>query len=366
MASENASATLNQADDIVPLREIIKKLVNDEANFTQEHASHGLNAIINGHSTEAQQGAFLTALRLRGIDRRPEILFALANEMYSKAIKPALSFASGKDYVCDIVGTGGDGWNTFNVSTAASIVAAGAGLRIAKHGSRSSSSNCGSADLLESAGCNLDNVTPEKVNNILNNSNFCFLFAKTFHPSMKFLAKARQEIGFPTPFNILGPLTNPTDPKYAVIGVHSLYLGPVMAETLVMLGRRNHWVVCAECGMDEITIDGPSHVWKIDSEGKITHQIIRPADFGLEEYSLDLASSTSLELNIEILNKLFDGANSTQRDKAIRSFVLMNAAALLFVSKEGPTLQDCVKLAADSIDSGNARRQLELFAKSSL
>ncbi|OLY82433.1 Anthranilate phosphoribosyltransferase [Smittium mucronatum] len=346
---------------LIPMREIVKKLINDENGFTEEHARHGLHSIFLGESTEAQQGAFLTALRLRGIDRRPDILYALAQEMYSKAIRPKLVFESGQQYVVDIVGTGGDGWNTFNVSTASSIVVAGAGLR---HGSRSSSSNCGSADLLENVGCNLDGVLPENVNSILNQSNFCFLFSRSFHPSMGFLAKARREIGFPTPFNILGPLTNPTDPKYAVIGVHSLYLGPIMADTLVRLGKRNHWVVCAELGMDEISIEGSSHVWEIDGDGNITHKIISPADFGLPEYPISLASSSSLELNTEILDALLSGNNTTEREKAIRTFVLLNSAALLYVSKAGPSLKECVKLAAHSIDSGNAKRQLELFAKS--
>ncbi|PWA00312.1 hypothetical protein BB558_003629 [Smittium angustum] len=344
------------------LREVLRHLILDPDGFTAHDAREGLRSIMAGEGTEAQQGAFLTALKLRGVDKYPEMISGLAQEMLDKAIQPELFFSTGDHYVSDIVGTGGDGWDTFNISTTASIVAASAGLKIAKHGSRASSSNCGSADILLHMGCHLESVVPENVNDILEKTNFCFIFAKNFHPSMRFLAKARFEIGFPTPFNILGPLTNPLFPKYGIIGVHSLYLGPVMADVLVQLGKRNHWVVCAECGMDEITIDGPTHIWKIDKDGNIEKQVIRPADFGLQEYPIELAFSNSLELSAEILNRFLDGANETERDKAIRTFVLLNAGALLHVSKKAATLQEGVEMAREAIDSGKSRDILTRFA----
>ncbi|KAJ2826230.1 anthranilate phosphoribosyltransferase, partial [Coemansia erecta] len=202
------------------LKVILKRLATGTDDFTPEDAAAGLRAIINGETNDAQLAGFLTALQLRGMGMRSDIISALAAEAQRHALVPDLS-SKGFDMVVDIVGTGGDGWNTFNISTTSSLVAAAAGLRVAKHGSRSSSSNCGSADLLESLGCDLDAITPANVGELLGDHGFCFLFSSTFHPSMRYLAKTRRELGFPTPFNVLGPLTNPVKPDRAVIGVHS-------------------------------------------------------------------------------------------------------------------------------------------------
>ncbi|KAJ2355052.1 anthranilate phosphoribosyltransferase, partial [Coemansia sp. RSA 2618] len=206
------------------LRDILKHLILEPSGFTPEHAANGLHSIMRGEASDAQMGGFLTALRLRGVDKEPKMIAALADEMLSNALIPPLDQT--QDVVADIVGTGGDGWNTFNISTTSSLVAAAAGLRMAKHGSRASSSNCGSADLLESLGCDLGIVAPSDVAELLREHRFCFLFSSTFHPSMRYLAKTRRELGFPTPFNVLGPLTNPVKPDRAVIGVHSKALGP--------------------------------------------------------------------------------------------------------------------------------------------
>ncbi|PVV03943.1 hypothetical protein BB560_001565 [Smittium megazygosporum] len=345
------------------LREVLRHLILRPDGFTAHDAREGLASIMEGEATEAQQGAFLTALKIRGVDRYPEMITGLVQEMLTKTIKPDVKVQGGSITFSDIVGTGGDGWSTFNVSTTASIVAAGAGLIIGKHGSRASSSNCGSADILEKYGCNLEAITPDSLDQIYSNCNFCFLFAKTFHPSMKYLAKARYEIGFPTPFNILGPLTNPLPTSSAIIGVHSTYLGRVIAEVLVCLGKTNHWVVCGKCQIDEISIDGPTDVWKVNEKGQIEHVVMTPEDYGLKSYPLDLAFSQSLEQNIETLNRLLDGKQETEKDRAIRSFVLINAASLIYVSKKASSLKEAVKIAEESIDSGNARAQLDAFAK---
>ncbi|ORX65979.1 glycosyl transferase [Linderina pennispora] len=243
------------------------------------------------------------------------MIAALAKEMLDKALVPF-------GVVADIVGTGGDGWNTFNISTTSSLVAAAAGLRVAKHGSRASSSNCGSADLLESLGFALDYITPSDVATLLSEYKFCFLFASTFHPSMRYLAKTRRDLGFPTPFNVLGPLTNPVVPNRAVIGVHSKALGPVMAEALKILGHRNYAVVCGDENLDEISIAGDTHVWHLRESGNVDYYTINPErDFGVPTHPLTEAAGSTLEENKATLqrllgNKLIDG------DVAIRDFVL--------------------------------------------
>ncbi|KAJ2796926.1 anthranilate phosphoribosyltransferase, partial [Coemansia furcata] len=266
------------------LRDILKHLILEPEGFTPEHAASGLRSIMRGEASDAQMGGFLTALKLRGVAREPGMIAALAQEMLSNALIPHIELdnKTREDFgvIADIVGTGGDGWNTFNISTTSSLVAAAAGLTVAKHGSRASSSNCGSADLLESMGCDLDMVTPSDVAELLKEHRFCFLFASTFHPSMRYLAKTRRELGFPTPFNVLGPLTNPVVPNRAVIGVNTKALGPVMAEALRILGRRNYAVVCGDENLDEISIAGDTHVWHIQGNGEIINYVIHPRDFG--------------------------------------------------------------------------------------
>ncbi|KAJ2780921.1 anthranilate phosphoribosyltransferase [Coemansia javaensis] len=347
------------------LREILKSLIVEPEGFTPEHAAAGLHSIMRGEASESQMGGFLTALRLRGVDTRPEMIAALATEMLSNALAPELATdAASREAlgtVVDMVGTGGDGWDTFNISTTSSLVAAAAGLVVAKHGSRASSSSCGSADLLEAMGCDLGVVAPSDVGELLRQHGFCFLFSSTFHPSMRYLAKTRRELGFPTPFNVLGPLTNPVRPDRAVIGVRCKALGPVMAEALRLIGRRNYAVVCGDEDLDEVSIAGPTHVWHIRGGGEIEAYTVCPADFGVAAHPLSEAAGSSLAENKATLQRLLDN-RAEARDAAIRDFVLVNAGFLLHVGGRASSLAHGAQIARDTLESGRARATLEAFA----
>ncbi|KAJ2709156.1 anthranilate phosphoribosyltransferase [Coemansia spiralis] len=348
------------------LREILKGLINKPEGFTPEDAAAGLYSAVRGEASESQMGGFFTALRLRGVDKRPEIIAALASEMAHNALTPAwvtdASTRAELGMVVDIVGTGGDGWNTFNISTTSSLVAAAAGLTVAKHGSRASSSNCGSADLLESLGCDLGVIAPSDVAELLARHRFCFLFSSTFHPSMRHLAKTRRELGFSTPFNVLGPLTNPVNPDRAVVGVNSKALGPIMAEALRLLGRRNYAVVCGDENLDEISIAGDSHVWHIGGDGAIKYYTIHPRDFGVPAHPLLEAAGSTLDENKATLQRLLSNQLEA-RDTAVRDFVLVNAGFLLFVSGMAPTMQRGAEIARETIESGKVKTLLEGFAR---
>ncbi|KAJ2080175.1 anthranilate phosphoribosyltransferase [Coemansia sp. RSA 988] len=347
------------------LKKVLKLLVHDPKSFTPDDAASGLRAIIDGQASDTQMAGFMTALQAHGMGENPVILAALAAEMLRHAHVPKLQVdeKSREQYgmVVDIVGTGGDGWNTFNISTTASLVAAAAGLQVAKHGSRASSSNCGSADLLEGMGCSLNVVTPSNVAELLSKHRFCFLFSSTFHPSMRYLAKTRRELGFRTPLNVLGPLTNPVSPDRSVIGVHSKSLGPIMAEALKILGRRNYAVVCGDENLDEISIAGYSHVWHIDSDGEISNYKIHPDDFGVPTHPLSAAAGSTLEENKATLTRLLSNTLEEQ-DVAIRDFVLVNTGFLLYVSGVAQSMKQGAEIAQQTLESGKVKSLLEDFA----
>ncbi|KAJ1723962.1 anthranilate phosphoribosyltransferase [Coemansia erecta] len=348
------------------LRDILKHLILEPQGFTPEHAADGLRSIMRGEASDAQMGGFLTALKLRGVDRQPEMIAALASEMLSSALIPTIETdtKSRADFgvIADIVGTGGDGWNTFNISTTSSLVAAAAGLRVAKHGSRASSSNCGSADLLEAMGCDLGSVAPSDVADLLEKHRFCFLFASTFHPSMRYLARTRRELGFPTPFNVLGPLTNPVVPNRAVIGVHSKSLGPVMAEALRILGHRNYAVVCGDENLDEISIAGKTHVWHIQADGEISQYTIHPGDFGVPSHPLSAAAGSTLEENKATLERLVSN-QLEDRDIPVRDFVLVNTGFLLYVGGVAESMEEGASIARITLESGKVKTLLKDFAQ---
>ncbi|KAJ2697770.1 anthranilate phosphoribosyltransferase [Coemansia sp. IMI 209128] len=358
---------MNDAAGRKHLRDILKHLILEPEGFTPEHAASGLRSIMRGEASDAQMGGFLTALKLRGVDREPAMIAALAQEMLSNALIPHIELddKTREDFgvIADIVGTGGDGWNTFNISTTSSLVAAAAGLTVAKHGSRASSSNCGSADLLESMGCDLDMVSPSDVAELLDEHRFCFLFASTFHPSMRYLAKTRRELGFPTPFNVLGPLTNPVVPNRAVIGVNSKALGPVMAEALRILGRRNYAVVCGDENLDEISIAGDTHVWHIQESGEIKNYTIHPRDFGVPAHPLSEAAGATLEENKATLHRLLSN-ELEDRDIAVRDFVLINTGFLLYVAGIASSMEEGASIARETLESGKVKALLENFGRS--
>ncbi|KAF9583639.1 anthranilate phosphoribosyltransferase [Lunasporangiospora selenospora] len=341
---------------------ILKKLVHAPDTFTPEDATFATREIMEGRATHAQIGAYLVALKLTRLDADPAILASCAIEMRNHGLPiPFNSDSTLQDQLVDIVGTGGDGHDTFNVSTTAAIVAAGAGCKVAKHGNRASSSACGSADILEKIGCRIDNVQPENVSSLLENHGFCFLFAQTYHPAMKNTSVPRREIGIPSLFNLMGPLSNPAKPRRFVVGVHSKNLGALMIETLRLMGFDAGMVVCGANGLDEISPEGITHVWNL-VDGKIVEKEISPAQFGLPSHPLTAVKGGGPEENAAILDDLLNNKFKSP-GHPILDFVLLNAAALLVVAGKTDSFEKAVQLARESVESGRARACLDGFRR---
>jgi anthranilate phosphoribosyltransferase len=315
-----------------------KSLASDEAALVMEE-------IMEGRVTPAQLGSFLTALRIKG--ETAEEITGFAGVMREKATPVVVTGP-----VIDIVGTGGDGSNTFNISTASAFVAAGAGLKVAKHGNRAASSQCGSADVLEELGVKIE-LSADNVRRCIEEVGIGFMFAQSFHPSMKYAASPRREIGIRTVFNILGPLTNPAGARFQVLGVADKTQMDKIASALEKLGSLHALVVRGEDGLDEITITGPTLVHEV-KDRIIKHYLIRPEDFGLHHAgSLNLKGGTASE-NAGTLRAILTGESGPRRD-----VVLLNAAAALYAGDRVANLQDGVTLAAEIIDSKRALAKLD-------
>ncbi|KAH9823887.1 glycosyl transferase family, a/b domain-containing protein [Melampsora americana] len=320
-----------------------------------------------------QIGSLLGILSVTGLDQNHQILSTFANQIHQNWSKP-LSFprpdSSAFEPICDIVGTGGDGFNTFNVSTASAIVAAGAGLKVCKHGNRASSSSTGSADLIIAQGIRLPSLSNQDLSKILSSThppNFTFLFSPSFYPIFLTLSPLRKSLGFPTIFNLLGPLLNPSKPNRILIGVSKPQLGPIISSTLVNLKIYPSWVVCGKEGLDEISPSGLTQVWKIDENGSISESMIEPfKDFGLQAHSLQDVIGGEVEENSSLLNDLLNNKIDSNRLRAIQDFVLLNSAALLLIGGKALDLKDGVNLAKHSLESGNAKLALNEFKKSVL
>jgi len=322
----------------------VKKLHKGETLDTTL-ASDTMKEIMRGEATPAQMGAFLALLSL---DRCTSgIIHALANVMRENATVPALPKDSGM--LVDIVGTGGDGQDTFNISTTAGLVAAAAGVKIVKHGNRAATSKSGAADVLEAMGVHLE-VAPTEVAAIVEASGFVFLFARSYHPAMRHVGPVRLELGIRTVFNILGPLTNPARPHGMVCGVFSPSLGPQFVEVFKMLGMRRALVVHGCEVLDEFSIAGPSLVWELKPDGSITHYKVTPDDFGVETHALSEVAGGSAEENAEEIKALFSGGGRV----AVRDMVLMNAAAALYVGEQVSDFKSGVALARPTLTDGRA------------
>ncbi|KAJ3268759.1 anthranilate phosphoribosyltransferase [Terramyces sp. JEL0728] len=332
---------------------LLKQVLMQPNLLTPETANAITSEIMKGALGPSQIGAFLVALKLLGKESQPSFIASIAKSMRDAALQVETDYE-----LVDIVGTGGDGQDTFNVSTAASIVAAGAGC---KHGNRASSSSCGSADVLEALGCKIQNVNPALCTKILDSSNFCFLFAQVFHPSMRYVSGPRKELGVRTIFNILGPLTNPAKASKMIVGVYKRDLGRIMAETLILLGVQRAWVVCGAVGLDEISPEGETFVWETQPDGSIAELVVSPKDFGLPEHKLSAVKGGDSAHNSNTMKELLDGKLSGP----VLDFVLLNSAALLFVAGKVTSLSDGVDLARKSINDGSARSSLEAFIKMS-
>ncbi len=326
------------------IREAIQTLVSGRS-LTMEEAASVMEEIMEGQATPAQVGAFVTALRLKG--ETVDEIVGLARTIRAKAIPVTVSGP-----VVDTAGTGGDNLSTFNISTAAAFVAAGAGLKVAKHGGRAASSQCGSADVLEALGVKID-LGAKQVQRCLEEVGIGFMFAPVFHPAFKYVAGPRREIGIRTVFNILGPLTNPAGAKAQILGVADELLVEKMALALQGLGCHHALVVHGEDGLDEITVSGRTLVYEV-KDVHIESYYISPEDFALPCSSLDSLRGGSVDENAARLRRVLAGATGPQQD-----VVLMNAAAVLLAGDSVDTLQQGIALAREAVNSGQALAKLE-------
>jgi anthranilate phosphoribosyltransferase len=317
---------------------------------SRDEARATMLEIMSGEATAAQIAAYITALRIRG--ETPGIIAGSAEAMRSKFT----AIHALETIVADTCGTGGDGAHTFNISTAAAFVAAAAGVTIAKHGNRSVSSKCGSADVLSALGVNIE-ATPEVMAACLNEIGIAFLFAPALHPAMKFAIGPRREIGIRSIFNILGPLSNPAGAKHGVLGVYSPALVSTLGEAAAALGAAHLFVVHGHDGLDEITTTGPSLIAEV-KQGKVQQYELTPESVGLPRaHASDLVGGDPQE-NAAIVRQILDGEKGPRRD-----IVLLNAAAVIVAGQKAANLKDGIALAQQAIDFGAARRKLEDLAK---
>jgi anthranilate phosphoribosyltransferase len=337
------------------ITEALRALV-EGGNLTRIEAAAAMEAIMSGAATNAQIAAFLTALRMKG--ETVEELIGFAQVMRQKAVKVRTPGAgvvaqtgTDREMLIDTCGTGGDASGTFNVSTATAFVVAGAGLRVAKHGNRSVSSLCGSADVVETLGINVE-LGPAKVAQCIDEVGIGFLYAPLLHTAMKHVMAARREMGIRTVFNMLGPLTNPAGANAQVIGVYSDRLTELLARVLAELGTIRAFVVHGADGLDEISNTGESHISEVH-EGVVRNSRVRPEDFGLPRASIGDLQGGDRQENADIIRRILGGEPGPRRD-----IVLMNAAAALVVGYKARDFKDGIALAGRSIDSGAAAGKL--------
>jgi anthranilate phosphoribosyltransferase len=328
------------------IKEAIAKLIAYQ-DITAEEAAASMNEIMSGEATTAQIGAFLAAMRMKG--ETTEEIIGCARVMREKAEHVELS----SDAI-DIVGTGGDGANTFNISTCAAFVVAAAGMPVAKHGGRAVSSRCGSADVLESLGANIT-LTKEQAAVCFDQAGLCFMFAPAYHKSMKHAAGPRKELGLRTIFNILGPLANPASAQYQLLGVCDEKLVEPLARVLLSLGIKSAMSVHSHDNLDEISVSAPTTVCEVRN-GRLTGYILHPGQFGIAQSSLDDIKGGDAALNAQIVLSLLKGQKGPKRD-----IVLLNSGAALYIAGQARTLKEGLALAADAIDTGAALQKLELY-----
>ena len=325
-----------------------KLVVNCSLSF--EEAAQVMTEIMSGAATPAQFAAFVTALRIKG--ESVDEIAGMASVMAAMATPVAVS-----GEVVDTCGTGGDGSSSFNISTTAAFVVAGAGLKVAKHGNRAMSSQCGSADVLEALGVNI-NLGAHSVAQCIEKAGIGFMFAPVFHPAMKYAATPRREIGIRTIFNILGPLTNPAKAKAQVIGVPSKEIAIKISRVLERLGTRHSLVVYGEDGMDEISITGKSLIWEISEQGVTPPYEIAPEDFGYHRAIKTAISGKTPKQNAATLRCILQGETGPLRD-----VVVLNSAAALVAGDKVKTLQEGALLAEEIIDNGQAFACLESLVR---
>lgn len=341
--------------------EAIHKLANHGSALTRDEARAVMSELLQGEATPAQIGALLVALHMKGETVEEIVGFAQAVREAATPLRGedgdtvAVS-GTGRDALVDTCGTGGDASGTFNISTAVAFITAGAGVRVAKHGNRSISSKCGSADVMEALGVNIQ-LPPEQLTVCLRETGIAFLFAPALHGAMKHVQPVRRELRLRTVFNLLGPLTNPANASAQVVGVYSAELVEKLAEALSELGVRRALVVHGRDGLDEITISAPTKVAEV-RDGRLRTYEVTPEEFGLLRAPLDAIAGGDAEQNAAIIRAILDGERSPRRD-----VVLLNAAAALVAAGQADHIAEGIPLAAYSIDSGHARQRLQLLVE---
>ena len=330
------------------IKEAIHKVFKKE-NLTYEEAEAVMNEIMEGEASAVQMSSYLTALSMKG--ETVEEITASAAGMRAHCVRLLHDMD-----VLEIVGTGGDGANSFNISTTSSLVISAAGIPVAKHGNRAASSKCGAADVLEALGVNIT-ISPEKSRELLEKIGICFLFAQNYHIAMKYVAPVRKELGIRTIFNILGPLANPAGANMELMGVYDESLIEPLAHVLANLGVKRALVVYGTDGLDEISLSAPTKICEV-KDGTFTSYEITPEQFGLTRCKKeDLVGGTPAE-NAQITRDILSGKTGPKRDA-----VLMNAGAAIYMAGKAETIQDGIDMARNMIDSGKAAAQLEKFVK---
>jgi anthranilate phosphoribosyltransferase len=339
----------------------IHRIANHRASLSRQEARDVMGEVLTGGATDAQIAALLVSLHMKG--ETVDEIVGFAEAIRAAATPLALKRDSAldvsdteRDALVDTCGTGGDASGTFNISTATALCVAGVGVRVAKHGNRSATSKCGSADVVEALGVNIT-LPPERISACLEQVGIAFLFAPAMHSAMKYVQQARRELRLPTVFNLLGPLTNPAKASAQVVGVYSADLVEKLAEALAMLGLRCALVVHGNDGLDEITITGPTRIAEM-RDGRVRAYEIAPEDFGMERSPLEAISGGDVQENAGIIREILAGKKSARRD-----VVLLNAAAALVAAGRAENIHAGIPLAAESLDTGDARRRLEALVK---
>jgi anthranilate phosphoribosyltransferase len=328
------------------ITDLIQKMI-ERVDLTEQEARGVMDEIMSGQATDAQIAGFLTALRMKG-ETAPELI-GFASVMRERAER---LWDGDPLPVLDTAGTGGDRSGTFNISTAAAFVAAGAGVRVAKHGNRSASSRCGSADVMEALGIDI-HMPVQRLQTAIKEVGIGFLFAQRFHTSMKYVMPARSQLKVRTVFNILGPLANPAGACFQVVGVSSLEIMELVGNALQGLGLRHAFVVHGANGMDEVSISSRTYVVEL-REGELRQFIMTPEDFGIASAKIEALQGGDANDNAKIIEDIFRGEKGPRRD-----VVLLNSAPALVAGGVAKTWKDGIRLAADAIDSGAALKKLE-------
>jgi anthranilate phosphoribosyltransferase len=336
--------------------EALHRIANDRQSLSREQARAVMSEVLTGKCTDVQIAALLVALHMKGETVEEIVGFAEAIRAAAAPLNLDPNHTvdvsgTGREALVDTCGTGGDASGTFNISTATALVVAGAGVRVAKHGNRSVTSKCGSADVMEALGVNI-NLPATRLAACLEEVGIAFLFAPAMHSAMKYVQSARRELRLRTVFNLLGPLTNPAHASAQVVGVYSVALVEKLAEALSMLGLHRALVVHGLDGLDEITITGPTRIAEV-REGTVRTYEITPEEFGMNRSTLDDISGGDASANAAIIGEVLGGKKSPRRD-----VVLLNAAAALVAAGKADHLADAVPLAAKAIDSGAAADKL--------